>query len=85
MNSIVVCVRIASRNVVGVLSPVLFDIKVNNTRCVVGPKDYIVLWKVVGRIKEVERCSNAIEEPKLLRAFCTIQHPSTVGIWIAPV
>ena len=71
MDGVVVCVGIAGRNVVGVLPPILLNVEIDDTGRVVRPEDNIVLWQIIGRIKEVEWSSNAIEEPELLRTFRT--------------
>ena len=85
VNCVVVRIGVSSWNIIGVLSPVLLNVEINNTCCIVCPEDNVVLRKVIGWVEKVEWRPYTIEEPKLLRTFSTIEHPSTIGIGIAPI
>ena len=85
MDCVVMRVRISSWDIIGVLSPVLLNVEIDNTCCIVRPEDNIVLRKVIGWVEKIEWSAYAVEEPELLRTFRTIEHPSTIGIRIAPI
>ena len=78
-------IRVSGWDIVGVLSPILLKVQIDNTGCVVGPEDDIVLGQIIGWIKEIERCSYAVEEPELLRTFSTVKHSTTVSVRVSPI
>ena len=47
---------------------------------IIGEEYNLVLNDVITRIEGIERCADAIEEPKGLGTFVAVNHPAAVGI-----